>query len=112
MKTTICRLMAIHILGLSIEDQCGNTSYAEISISVPAVPVNVDLGPDLVVTCLDESLLMPSVSGGVGSYSYQWIYQDLQIGNESSQSFQTASNSNVTVIVKMNAVIAIQISSE
>lgn len=87
-------------LGLSIEDQCGNTSYAEISISVPPVPVNVDLGPDLVVTCLDETLLLPSVSGGVGSYSYQWVFQDLQIGNESSQNFQTAVNSNVTVIVE------------
>ncbi|MDZ4751528.1 MAG: choice-of-anchor L domain-containing protein [Flavobacteriales bacterium] len=87
-------------LGLTIEDECGNFIYDEIEISVPPVPVIVDLGPDLVVTCLEESILIPSINGGVGTYSYQWVYQDLLIGNESNQEFQTMQNATVQIIVE------------
>jgi gliding motility-associated-like protein len=87
-------------LGLTIEDQCGNTTFDEIAVSVPAVPVYVDLGEDLVVTCIDETVLFPIVSGGVGSYSYQWMYQDLLVGNESTLSFQTPVNAEVVLLIE------------
>lgn len=85
---------------LNVEDECGNTDSDDVVINVPAVPVIVSLGPDLTVTCLDVSEIVPVVSGGVGTYSYVWTQTGAgQLGTASSLDFQTANNTSLSVDV-------------
>ncbi|MEY3397789.1 MAG: hypothetical protein RL220_383, partial [Bacteroidota bacterium] len=88
------------VLSVVVEDQCGNSATDEIDVTVPPVPVIVDLGPDITTTCIDENLLVSQVSGGVGSYSYTWIYQGLEIGQDPTQNFQTYSSTSVSLQVE------------
>jgi gliding motility-associated-like protein len=60
------------LVSVEVEDQCGNVSEDEIWIEVPAVPVNVNAGPDLIATCLDGNEVEAEVTGGVGTYTYLW----------------------------------------
>jgi gliding motility-associated-like protein len=69
---------------LTAEDQCGNIGNDEVTLFVPPIPVNVDLGPDMDVTCIDVSTLAPSTDGGVGEYSYEWTANNVDAGNSSS----------------------------
>lgn len=64
------------LVSVLVEDQCGNVSEDEIWIEVPAVPVNVNAGPDLISTCLDDNEVEAQVTGGVGTYSYLWAREN------------------------------------
>lgn len=69
---------------LTAEDLCGNIGSDDVILSVPAVPVNVDLGPDFDVTCIDVTTLQPAVDGGVGDYSFQWTEDGNDAGSTES----------------------------
>lgn len=85
---------------LIVEDECGNTQSDEVEISIPAVPVLLDLGSDYTVTCTDETLITPDVSGGVGAYSYEWTLQSGIIGNGSTLLFQTEQTETVVLSIE------------
>jgi len=57
---------------LQVEDQCGVVADDLLDFQVPAVPVDFELGADWEVRCIDQVALNPTVSGGVGSYTYNW----------------------------------------
>ncbi|MDZ4823785.1 MAG: choice-of-anchor L domain-containing protein [Flavobacteriales bacterium] len=85
---------------LTVEDECGNQISDELSVSVPPVPINVDIGPDLVVTCLDISLLNSVISGGVGNYSYSWSDGNSVLSINDNAQYQTSSNINIVLNVE------------
>jgi gliding motility-associated-like protein len=82
---------------LEVEDECGITASDAMNVDLPAAPVSVDLGSDLTVTCTDETLVTPVVSGGIGTYSYDWSLQNGSIGVGSTLLFQT--DESVTVVL-------------
>jgi gliding motility-associated-like protein len=85
---------------LLVEDECGNTDSDVLTINIPPVPVVVSLGSDLVVTCLDESTVIPVVSGGTGAYSYSWSNNLAgYLGDDESIVFQTGDNTSLTLEV-------------
>jgi hypothetical protein len=62
---------------LTVEDQCENVGSDVIILNVPAVPISLDLRRMiLTVTCIDQNLIVPDISGGVGPYSYSWSTQN------------------------------------
>lgn len=87
-------------VSLEVLDECGNYSSDVVTINMLQVPVNVNLGPDIVVTCLDESDIIPAVVGGIGNYSYSWSQSGSGvISDDSSILFQTFTNTSLTLDV-------------
>jgi gliding motility-associated-like protein len=76
-------------VSLAVTDECGNSASDLINISVPAVAVDIELGNDLVVTCLDVSNIVAELQGGVGSYSVEWSDQDGLVGTGDNIDYQT-----------------------
>jgi len=87
------------LVELQIVDECGNASEDELNVTIPPVPVIASAGPDLSVTCLDETVLTASAAGGVGNYSYVWNDEGGVISNTSSLSYQTLADANIIVTV-------------
>ena len=60
-------------LSFVVTDLCGVVESDEFDYNVPPVPIDVDLGADVVVQCIDEVTYNPLPTGGVGAYSYEWF---------------------------------------
>ncbi len=86
-------------VNLAVTDQCGNVGNDLIVLNVPPAPVSVDLGSDLTVSCLDQSVLVPIISGGFGNYSYAWNSQSSNLGTAPQITYQTVVNANVSLVV-------------
>ena len=84
---------------LTVSDQCGNTASDEIMLTVPPVPVIVDLGPDLDVTCLEITTLEGTVSGGIGTYSYEWMMNGEVQSEDPTFDAQTEAAVNVMLTI-------------
>lgn len=84
---------------LTVEDECGNQNSDELIISVPPVAVDVELGGDLSVTCIDESLLVPDVNGGVGNYTYVWSTQNGVLSVSDQYNLQTDEDVTINLTV-------------
>ncbi len=87
------------VVTLNVEDQCNNVASDQLSITIPAVAVSADLGNDLSVTCQDLSLLVPNVSGGVGTYTYQWTSQSGVLGSADQLQYQTDSDIQISLVI-------------
>jgi gliding motility-associated-like protein len=83
-----------------VTDECGITAEDAFNVVYPAVDVNLDLGDDYAVTCIEQTTLIPVVDGGVGSYTYSWSLQGGgSLGALSTLDFQTSSNATVILQV-------------
>lgn len=60
-------------LQFTVTDHCGNTATDEVLYQTPPVQVFVDLGPDYFVSCVDNTPITSSYSGGIGEYSFAWF---------------------------------------
>lgn len=89
------------LVALVVTDQCGATGSGSANISFTPIPVQVDLGPDLSVTCLEITELSATVSGGVGfGYTYQWLQDGIvDLGTDETASIQTGSQASVQLLV-------------
>ncbi len=81
-------------------DQCGNEGEDELTLFVPPVPLNVVFPNDLVVNCMDTSLLFADVSGGIGGYSYSWTQNGQLIGQDDTNVFITSETTSVLLSVE------------
>jgi gliding motility-associated-like protein len=87
-------------LTLNVFDECLSQASDDIEVSFPPVPVNVDLGPDLSVTCLDTSLIMPEVSGGIGDYSYEWFEDGISFSADTQVEVHTGETVEISLFVE------------
>jgi Calx-beta domain len=85
---------------LTVTDDCGESSSDLANVSFPPLPMNVNLGPDMAVTCIEENILQPTVTGGVGTYTYTWYTQAGTIGSAPTLPFMTDEDISVAVIVE------------
>lgn len=72
------------VIELVVEDDCGVEASDELNFVVPAVPVNFDLGSDWEVGCIDQVTIQPEVTGGVGSYSYNWMVDGVTVAGSTT----------------------------
>ena len=84
---------------VSAEDECGNTSNLNIEVEIIPVPIIVNLGPNLDVTCLDQTEVIPNISGGVGAYSYDWDQDGIFAGTGATEVFQASTASTINLVV-------------
>jgi len=93
------QLLNASTITLNVVDQCGNANSDQLNISVPPVTIIVDLGPDLIVTCLDEPELNGNPIGGVGQYSYQWNMGPANLGTTPTILHATSVDATITLTV-------------
>lgn len=65
-------------LNYTVTDTCGMEPIdGSLDINLPDYPpLNVDLGPDQQLDCLDDLVVDPDVDGGSETYTYQWLNND------------------------------------
>lgn len=88
------------VVTLEVTDQCENMDSDIITLAVPAVPIELDLGPNVNVTCLDEPWLTATVDGGVGGYSYSWIESGEEFSTDASVQVEISGSVVFTLIVE------------
>lgn len=88
------------VISLIVNDACDAEGSDIVEITYPPVPINLELGPNQSVTCIDETLITPTISGGIGLYTYQWSSQTSGLGSASQINFTTAENA--TVVLEVN----------
>ena len=87
------------VVELIITDACNVVENDLVQISYPAMPINLELGPNQSVTCIDQTIILPVISGGIGEYNYQWSTQSSALGNASQLNFSTPENATVVLDV-------------
>lgn len=84
---------------LAVNDQCGNTSSDALTITIPPVNISLDLGPDVVATCLDNTTIIPALANGIGTYSYVWTNNGEAVTTAPQYSVQTGITRNIGLTV-------------
>ncbi len=87
------------VVTLTVTDECGGQGYEEITILVPPVPVVISNLPDLTVPCFGLFTVNSSVTGGVGSYSYNWNANGETLGTGASLSTSVAGQTTINLTV-------------
>lgn len=81
------------LLKLVVDDQCGNSATDQLSVIIPPVHISLDIGPDVVATCLDN---IPNsaitLENGIGNYSYVWTNNGENVSTAPQYSVQTGQN--------------------
>jgi gliding motility-associated-like protein len=66
---------------LTVTDQCGNVGEDEMLVSIDPSGLDVSLGPNLTITCLDQVVINPDVEGGDGTITYEWLVDGQNAGS-------------------------------
>lgn len=87
---------------LTIEalDECGNIAQVEVQVEILPSPITVNLGPDIAVTCIEQTLIQPIISGGVGNFDYLWTQDGTTIGSGASELVSAYQQSNILLLVE------------
>lgn len=84
---------------LIVTDECGNVASAELNIGIAPDIISVDLGQDLIVTCLDVSNIEPAIEGGTGPYAYTWIESGEEVSSDDNLLLQADENTSIELLV-------------
>jgi len=87
-------------VGIEVSDQCGNVAADQVSVSVPAVPVEVLLPEDITTNCLVTSTIDPSVSGGAGNLDFAWSINGEPFSTNTTISYTTPFDTEITLSVE------------
>lgn len=90
--------MGVTSVTLVVEDECGLTGSATISVSVDVPAMNVDLDPAYDVSCNVPFSITPGVSGGQTPYNYSWTEGFAFLGFGSTLNWTT----DVDMVVTLN----------
>ncbi len=86
-------------LTLVVTDECANSATATVNLTIAPQTITVDLGEDITQTCLDASLISPSINGGTPAYDYVWEVNGSQAAYTSTYTVQVAANGSVSLQV-------------
>jgi gliding motility-associated-like protein len=87
------------VISLTVTDDCLVSTTDQMTVTYPPEPVTVNIGPDITTNCITQNLVQSSVSGGVGSYSYNWTLGSAPLGYSSSVNVQIGSSATLTLQV-------------
>lgn len=77
------------VVNLTISDACSASTTQSVQIDIVNPVINLDLGPDVIVSCIDTTLIVPTLSGGSGAFSFAWIIADTLFSDENTIELQT-----------------------
>lgn len=86
-------------LTLAVTDQCEGEEQESIQINFLQLNLGVNLGPDLNVTCLDNTTLSATVTGALGDITYNWSDQAGALGTDPTLSYQTDAQASISLDV-------------
>ncbi len=86
-------------LTLVVTDQCANSASETVSLTVAPQTITVGLGENITQTCMDASLITPSISGGTPAYSYEWQVNGNQAAFTPTYTVQVGANASVSLQV-------------
>lgn len=86
-------------IGLTVTDGCGSSANALVPITITNPPVFIDLGNDITAGCLDNNLITPTISGGSGGNSFDWVVDNAVAGNGTTFSIVTPVDEQVIGII-------------
>jgi gliding motility-associated-like protein len=84
---------------VSVSDQCGQSEVATVEVTIDSPPIEIVMDDILTGTCNDIFNIQPTVSGGSGSFVYQWSNNNSIIGSNSSVNFSSAVDTEVNLFV-------------
>lgn len=84
---------------LNVSDECGNTASDELNVNLIPNDVEVDLGPNLSVTCLDVNNLEPEIANATAPLNYSWESEGVALGTSNEVLFQADETATVEVTV-------------
>ena len=87
------------IVGLTVTDGCGTSVNTAVPIAITNPPVFIDLGNDITAGCLDNNLITPTLSGGSGGNSFDWIVDNTVVGNGTTFSIVTPVDEQVIATI-------------
>jgi gliding motility-associated-like protein len=88
------------VVGVEVSDQCGNNVSDQVSIQVPAVPIQVALPEDIYTNCLVTNSLEPQVSGGAGNLAYSWTSNGSEFSTASSVNYTTGTDTPIALFIE------------
>ncbi len=87
-------------LVLNVNDQCGNTATDQLTVTIPPVNVILDIGPNVVATCLDNITNSAiQLENGVGNYSYVWTNNGVNTTTGPQYAVQTGTTCTIGLTV-------------
>jgi gliding motility-associated-like protein len=86
-------------IDLFVVDACGATASATASVEVVNPAIDLTLGDDVDASCIDNTLLTPTLLGGSGGFQYQWLVDDEVEGTQNTLSIQTFTTQDVVLLV-------------
>ncbi len=86
-------------LELTITDECDGIEQESIDISFLQLAIGVNLGPDLNVTCLDNTTLSAAITGALGNVVYEWSDQSGVLGSDPTITYQTSDQAAISLDV-------------
>lgn len=86
-------------INLFVVDACGATASATTSVEIINPAIDLTLGDDVDASCIDNTLITPTILGGSGGFQYQWLVDDEVEGTQNTFTFQTFTTQDVVLIV-------------
>lgn len=84
----------------TVTDLCGVQVSDVFDYNVPAVPIEIDLGSNLSIQCIDEVTYAVTPLGGVGNYQYDWFIDGTP--NSTSSNFSHYFFSDATISLEVS----------
>lgn len=87
-------------LTFNVADQCGNSAADALTVTIPPVNIVLDIGPDLVATCLDNTVNSAiQLENGIGNYSYVWTNNGQPTSSAAQYTVQTGETKTIGLTV-------------
>jgi len=87
-------------IALNVVDVCNATASAQTNITIVNPPVDVTIGADVDASCIDNTLVNPTVTGGSGSEQFSWFVDGIASGNGATFTTQSFVTIDVAVLVQ------------
>jgi gliding motility-associated-like protein len=88
-----------HIV-LNVVDVCNATATAETDVTTVNPPVDVTIGADVEASCIDNTLINPTISGGSGGEQFTWYVDGAAAGNGATFTTQSFVTIDVSLLVQ------------
>ena len=84
---------------VSVSDNCGLSGTDTTLLSIVSIPILIELEPLYQGNCTTPFFLAPLVTGGSGTYTYQWTNNGTFAGSGATYSFTSPASTQVSVNV-------------
>ncbi len=89
-----------NVIELQVADKCVPSVSKNIQVTSNIEPLNVSLGPDTVGSCTETMTLIPEITGGFGTMTYEWRKNQNAVSSNSTLGFIPGETSMISLRVE------------